>query len=63
MEAKSYALLAAVLFAIIGLLQLARAVLGWEIELNGAIVPVWVSWIAGAVGLLLAWLGYGASRA
>ena len=63
MEAKSYSRLAAVIFAVIALLQLVRALSGWEITLNGMPVPVWPSWLACAVALVLAWLGFTASRA
>jgi len=63
MEAKSYSRLAAVIFAIVALLQLVRAASGWEIVLNGTPVPLWPSWLAGGVALVLAWLGYTASRA
>jgi hypothetical protein len=45
------------------LVQLVRAVSGWEIMLNGTPIPVWPSWLAGGGGLVLAWLGYTASRA
>ena len=62
MEATSYVRLAAVVFALIGVLQLARAAMGWEITLNGMTIPIWASWIAAAVGLLLAWLGFAATR-
>jgi hypothetical protein len=63
MEAKSYAQLAATIFALIALLQFLRALSGWEITINGATVPVWLSWIACGVGAVLAWLGFTASRA
>ena len=62
MEATGYVRLAAVVFALIGVLQLARAAMGWEITLNGMTIPIWASWIAAAVGLLLAWLGFAAAR-
>jgi hypothetical protein len=62
-EAKSYAKLAAAIFALIALLQLVRALSGWEITINGAVVPVWPSWVACGVGAVLAWLGFTASRA
>jgi len=62
MGASSYARLAAAIFALVGLLQLARAVTGWEVTLHGVTIPIWASWIAAVVGLLLAWLGFAASR-
>jgi hypothetical protein len=62
MDAKSYARLAAAVFAIVALLQFLRAFVGWELTLNGMMIPVWGSWIACGVTLVLAWLGFGASR-
>ena len=63
MNATSYSKLAATIFAIIALLQLARALTGWPIMFNGMAVPIWPSWIACGVAIVLAWLGFGASRA
>ena len=58
MDAKAYSRVAAVIFAIIAVLQLERAVSGWEITLNGAAIPVWASWLASVVAGALAWLGF-----
>ena len=55
MEATRYSGLAAAVFALIGLLQLLRAALGWEITLNGMIIPVWASWIAVSHTLVPSW--------
>ena len=54
MEAKSYARFAAGIFALIALLQLVRALSGWEITLNGMPVPLWPSWLACGVTVVLA---------
>jgi hypothetical protein len=63
MNATSYSKLAATIFAIIALRQLARALTGWQIMFNGMTVPTWPSWIACGVAIVLAWLGFSASRA
>jgi hypothetical protein len=62
MSATNYARLAAVIFALIALLQLARAVGGWSITVGGMPIPIWPSWIAFGVAGLLAWLGFRAWR-
>jgi len=62
MNAQSYSRLAAVVFAIVAVLQFVRAVSGWEISLNDVPIPIWASWIACVVALALFWLGYNASR-
>ncbi len=63
MTAKSYSLLVAVIFAIIALVQVVRAIAGWPVTVGGTIMPVWPSWIAFVVAAGLAWLGFKASRA
>jgi len=61
MDAQSYSRLAAVIFAIIAILQLVRAVSGWEITLNGTAIPLWPSWLTSVVAGLLAFVGLTAS--
>jgi hypothetical protein len=62
MTAQSYTRLAAVIFAIIAVLQAARAIGGWPVTIDGTSVPIWGSWIACAVAAGLAWLGFSAWR-
>jgi len=62
MNATSYARLAAMVFAVVALVQLARAVGGWSVTFEGTTIPVWASWIACVVASALAWLGFSASR-
>jgi hypothetical protein len=45
-DAKPFTTIAAVVLALIAALQLLRFILGWEVTLNGAMVPVWLSGIA-----------------
>ena len=64
MNSRSYSRLAALLFAIIAVLQFIRAVGEWQIVVNGTTsVPVWASWIACVVTAGLAWIGFDASLA
>ena len=58
MNASSYARLAGAIFAVIALLQLARAVAGWPVTIGGVTMPIWPSWIAVVVAGALAWLGF-----
>ena len=57
MDAKSYSRVAAIIFAIIAVLQLVRAFSGWDITLNGATIPLWASWVASVVAGALACVG------
>ncbi len=62
MTAKSYSLLAAVIFTIIAILQLARATMAWEVTVGTTVMPVWPSWIAFVVAGTLALVGFSAAR-
>ena len=42
-ESKPFASIAIIVFLLVALLQLLRFVLEWEVTLNGARVPVWLS--------------------
>ncbi len=43
---KPFTTTAVIVLSLIALLQLLRFLLKWEVTLNGAIVPVWLSGIA-----------------
>jgi hypothetical protein len=45
-DTKPFTTAAVIVLSLIALLQLLRFVLKWEVTLNGAIVPVWLSGIA-----------------
>jgi hypothetical protein len=63
MTAQSYCRLAALIFALVALLQLSRAVGLWPpVTVGGAEMPLWPSWVAFVVAGTLAWLGASASR-
>jgi hypothetical protein len=61
MTAKNYCRLAAAIFTIVAVLQLARAVLGWDVTIATFVLPIWASWIAFVVAGVLAWLGFSAT--
>jgi hypothetical protein len=50
MSPSSYARLAAVVFAIVAIVQLARAAAGWPVTIGAAEVPLWASWFACVIG-------------
>jgi hypothetical protein len=60
---KSYSLLAAIIFTIVAVLQLVRALAGWPITVGTLSIPLWPSWIACIIAAALAWLGFAAARA
>ena len=51
---KPFTTTAAVVFALIALMQLLRFILRWQITVSGVIVPVWVSGIAFVIAAGLA---------
>jgi hypothetical protein len=51
---KLFTTITVVVLSLIALLQLLRFILRWEVTLNGAIVPVWLSGIAFVVAAGLA---------
>ena len=65
-NARSYSFLAAIIFTVVALVQLMRAVLGWSLTADMGsgpmVVPLWPSWIVCVVFAVLAWLGFTASR-
>ena len=61
MDPRNYSRLAAIIFAVIALLQLLRALFAWEVTLNGLPIPLFVSGIACFVAAIMAWLGFTAS--
>jgi hypothetical protein len=54
MRMKPFTSIAVVIFAVISLMQILRALLGWVVTVNGLVVPLWASVIASAVAAALA---------
>lgn len=63
MRMEHYCRLAAAIFTLIALAQLARALAGVEVMAGRVMIPLWLSWLAAIVLALLAWLGFTARRA
>lgn len=51
---KPFTTIAVTVFSLIALLQLLRFVLGWEVMVNGLMMPVWASGIAFVIAAALA---------
>ena len=62
MNSKSYALVAAMVFTVVAVLQLARAFEAWPIVIGSIEIPVGASWVAGFVAGALALLGFTAAQ-
>lgn len=55
---KPFTALACVILGVIGLAQLARFLLGWEIVVNGMAVPMWPSAVVAVVFAAIAILAW-----
>ena len=51
---KPFTTIAVIVLSLIALLQLLRFLLDWEVVVNGAMIPVWVSGIAFVIAAGLA---------
>jgi hypothetical protein len=62
MTATQYSLLVSLIFALLAVLQLVRAVIGVPVTIGRTAIPIWLSWVVCGVAIILAWLGYAASH-
>jgi len=62
MTAAGYSLFVAIVFSLVAILQMVRAVTRLPITVGQTEIPTWVSWVACAVATVLAWLGFLASH-
>lgn len=57
MSQRAFAKITTLVFLAIFILHLARLVYGWEAVINGASIPMWLSWIAVILSGYLAYQG------
>ena len=57
MTARTFAGIAAAIFALVALLHLVRLVAGWPIVIGTWTVPMWPSWIGLVVAAALSYFG------
>ena len=53
---KPFTTVAVVVFSLIALMQLLRVALGWEVTVNGILIPLWASFVACVVAATLAFM-------
>lgn len=58
MNQKTYNYLTATLFLIIGVLHIFRIANGWEAVIAETEIPIFASWIAVVISLVLAYIGF-----
>lgn len=62
MTQRTFSLATAVLFPVIALLHAVRLLRGWQVTIEGAVVPLWVSWIGLVIAAYLAYQGFRLAR-
>jgi hypothetical protein len=58
MTHQTFSLNTAVIFLLIALLHAIRLLRGWQVTIEGAVVPIWISWMALAIASYLAYEGF-----
>ena len=53
---KPFTAVAVFVFSLVALLQLLRVTLGWEVTVDGILIPIWASVIACVVAATLAFM-------
>ena len=60
---KPFTTVAIVVFSLVALLQLLRVAMGWEVTVNGFLIPFWASVIACVIAATLAFMLWRETRA
>ena len=58
MTHRTFSLITAVLFSLMALLHAVRLLRGWQVTIEGAVVPMWISWRGLAIAAYLAYQGF-----
>ena len=56
MSQKTFFTVSGSIFFLIAIFHLLRAVLGWEVTLGGAVIPLWLSWVGFVVAVSLGYI-------
>ena len=62
MKQRNFFLITSILFALIAFLHAVRLLLGWQVSVGGAVVPIWASLIGLAIAAFLAYEGFRLSK-
>ena len=52
MTQRTFSLVTAVLFSLVALLHAVRLLRGWQVTIDGTVMPVWISWMGSDRGVL-----------
>ncbi|MBI2641950.1 MAG: hypothetical protein HYW96_00015 [Candidatus Wildermuthbacteria bacterium] len=62
MSAKTFQLVAGIIFAVVAVMHLSRVVFGWQVVLGEWVVPAWISYFGLVVAGFLAYQGFRLSK-
>lgn len=62
MSPKTYHLVTGLFFSVIAVMHLLRSLMGWEVIANGAMIPMWISWLGVLVFGYLAYHAFSTKR-
>ena len=62
MSQKAFLTTAGIIFSVIGILHLLRAILGWDAIIGSFSIPAWFSWLGIVVAAFLAYNAFSLSR-
>jgi len=58
MKHRTFSLVSALLFSLMALLHAVRLLRGWQVTVEGVVMPIWISWIGLAIAAYLAYQGF-----
>ena len=58
MTKNHFIYIASVLFLIIGVVHIVRLLIGWQVQIAGFMVPMWIYWVEAFVFLYMSFLGF-----
>jgi hypothetical protein len=62
MTQRTFSVITATVFSLVALLHAIRLLRGWQVTIEGVVVPMWISWIGLAIAAFLAYEGFRFSR-
>ena len=62
MTHRTFSLVTAMIFFLVALLHAVRLLRGLQITIEGAVMPIWISWIGLVITLYLAYQGFRLSK-
>jgi len=58
MKKDNFVLLVSLIFLIIGVVHIVRLLVGWQVQIAGFMVPMWIYWVEAIVFLILSFVGF-----